>query len=182
MPTPVEIVDYNPSWPACFIEARHRLAALLGDEMVLSIDHVGSTSVPDLAAKPLIDIDVTLRSPHDIPSASVRLTAAGYEPRGSRHGDGVWAFLLRGRPGQRVYLCAPDNETHRKRILFRDTLRADADLTAAYEGLKRQLAAQFPLDGDGYTSAKGEFIRGALKAAASAETSVLKPTPPGGSG
>ncbi|WP_105401979.1 MULTISPECIES: GrpB family protein [Neorhizobium] len=161
MPTPVEIVDYDPSWPACFAEAAHGLAALLGD-MVVSIDHVGSTSVPGLAAKPLIDIDVTLRSTTDIPASSTLLHSLGYEPRGSRHGDGVWAFLLRGEPGQRVYLCPPDNETHRKRMLFRDRLRADADLAAAYERLKRDLALEFPLDGDGYTSAKSEFIRAAM--------------------
>ena len=173
MPTPVEIVDYDPSWPTCFMQAAHALAALLGDDMVLSIDHVGSTSVSDLAAKPFIDVDVTLRSPCDIPSASNRLAAAGYEPRGSRHGDGVWAFLLRGQPGQRVYLCPPNNETHWKRMLFRDRLRADATLAAAYEDLKRRLAAEFPPDGDRYTSAKGEFIRSIIGTAASAGASLL---------
>jgi GrpB-like predicted nucleotidyltransferase (UPF0157 family) len=181
MPTPVEIVDYDPCWPAYFMQAKYGLAALLGD-MVLSIDHVGSTSAPKLAAKSLIDIDVTLRSPCDIPSASDCLAAAGYVPRGSMHGDGVWAFLLPGQPGQRTHLCPPDNETHRKRMLFRDRLRVDADLAAAYEGLKRRLAAQFPFDGDGYTSAKGEFIRGAIEAAASAGTSVLKFPPPESTG
>jgi GrpB-like predicted nucleotidyltransferase (UPF0157 family) len=165
MPTLVEITGYDPSWPAHFIEAARRLATLLGDAG-LCIDHVGSTSVPGLAAKPVIDIDVTLRSPSDIPSASDRLVAAGYEPRGSRYGDGVWAFLLPGKPGQRVYLCPPDSDTHRKRMIFRDRLRSDATLAAAYETLKRQLAAAFPLDGDGYTAAKGEFIRNAIDAQA----------------
>ncbi|CDZ57353.1 GrpB family protein [Neorhizobium galegae] len=173
MPTPVEIVDYDPSWPACFAEAALRLAALLGD-LVVSIDHVGSTAVPGLAAKPLIDIDATLRSAADMPAASGHLHSWGYEPRGSRHGDGVWAFLLRGEPGQRAYLCPPDNETHRKRMLFRDRLRANADLAVQYEGLKYKLALEFRLDGDSYTSAKSEFIRAAIGTAASVEALVLK--------
>ena len=157
MPKRVEIVDYDPSWPEHFKEASRRLAALLGRDTI-GFHHVGSTAVPGLAAKPLIDIDIIMDSVEDIPTASQRLVSAGYDPRGSRHRDGVFAFLLEGTPGERVYLCPPESETHWKRVIFRDRLRADNALAARYMDLKRKLAAEFPLDGDAYTAAKSGFI------------------------
>jgi GrpB-like predicted nucleotidyltransferase (UPF0157 family) len=163
MPTRVEIFEYDRSWPEHFERASRRIAALLGLD-IGHIHHVGSTSILGLAAKPLIDIDVLMASAADIPAAADRLVPAGYEARGSRHGDGVLAFLRRGNPGERVYLCPPDSDTHEQRITFRDRLRSDPALAAGYEALKRALAAKFPLDGDAYTAAKGTFIKQALTA------------------
>ncbi|MNL57617.1 hypothetical protein D3C87_1811930 [compost metagenome] len=87
------------------------------------------------------------------------LEEVGYEPRGSRYGDGVWAFLRRDTlPHQRLYLCPPDNLTHYHRILFRDRLRANINLASRYQVLKLQLAQQHEYNGDAYTRAKTEFI------------------------
>lgn len=158
MMTLVEIVPYDQNWPRHFSTISSELRQLLGTRVV-AIDHIGSTSVPGLPAKPLIDIDVTLNGLADIPTASTSLIEAGYNPRGNRYGDDVWAFLHSGStPKQRVYLCPPDNETHRCRLAFRDYLRNHGDVAEAYAHLKERLARQFPYDGDRYTAEKSGFI------------------------
>ncbi|TAU57450.1 GrpB family protein [Rhizobium ruizarguesonis] len=167
MATLVEILPYDPSWPRHFSTISSELRQLLGNTVV-AIDHIGSTSVPGLSAKPLIDIDVTVNGLADIPAASATMIEAGYDPRGNRYGDDVWAFLQSGStPKQRVYLCPPDNETHRRRLVFRDYLRNHDDMTAAYARLKERLAKQFPYDGDRYTAEKSGFINDVIERARS---------------
>lgn len=159
MPTQVEIVSYDQGWPRLFEEAEARLKELLGGSVV-AVDHIGSTAIPNMAAKPIIDIDVTLTGLADVPPASRRLIEAGYEERGNRYNDDVWAFLLRGAtPQLRVYLCPPQNRTHERRLAFRDYLRHHPAAAEAYAILKRQLAARFAEDGDRYTAEKSWFIQ-----------------------
>lgn len=159
MPTPVEIVAYDANWPQLFRDAEARLRKLLGAG-VLAVDHVGSPAIPSMPAKPIIDIDVTLSSLADIPDASRRLVEAGYEARGNRYNDDVWAFLLKGStPKLRVYLCPPRNRTHERRLAFRDYLRHHDEAAEAYAILKAQLAARFAYDGDRYTAEKSGFIQ-----------------------
>ena len=162
MPTPVVIADYDSAWPEHFTVIAASLRTLLGDA-VHAVDHVGSTAVPYLAAKPIIDVDVTLVGEQHMARACVRMAAAGYEARGNRYDDGMWAFLKKKTaPACRVYLCPPGNETHRRRLAFRDCLREDGALRDAYADLKRTLARRFPLDGDAYTAAKKAFIDAAI--------------------
>ena len=123
---PVEIVDYDPSWPGQFVAEHDALLALLGD-LVDGVHHIGSTSVPGLAAKPKIDMDVVLRA------------------------DG------RTR-GIRLNLCGPGNDAHGKRILFRDWLRTHPEDAAAYETLKRRLAAEANGDFAFYAGGKSRFV------------------------
>lgn len=163
MPTLVFLVDYDGTWPDQFTEVAACLRSLLG-AIVCDIDHVGSTAVPGLAAKPIIDIDVTLRGYEEIAPAAACMVAAGYEARGNRYNDDMWAFSRAAAPACRVYLCPPGNDTHRKRLIFRDRLRGDGDLCAAYAALKRALSRRFPLDGDSYTAAKRDFIEAAINA------------------
>lgn len=158
LPTLVEIVSYDPNWVSQFSMAKAALEGLLGDRVV-AVDHIGSTAVPGLAAKPVIDIDITLSSSTDIPSATTDLVNQGYENRGNRYDDGVWAFLLKTTSPQfRVYLCPPANRTHLDRLLFRDYLRQHQETAFRYAALKTQLAEQFPYDGDRYTSGKRQFV------------------------
>jgi len=78
-----------------------------------AVEHIGSTAVPGLAAKPIIDVDVVVSGIGDIPGANAALIDAGFDPRGNRYDDDVWAFLLkRPSPQIRVYLCPPSNQTH----------------------------------------------------------------------
>lgn len=157
MASRVNIVEYDEGWPGRFLEAQQKLEGILSIPLA-SIHHVGSTAVHGLAAKPLIDIDICLKHADSMDTACAQLEDAGYQPRGARYGDGVFAFLMPGKQGYRVYLCPPDSETHKKRMVFRDRLRADTDLATEYAKLKQQLATQYRYDGDGYTRAKTEFI------------------------
>ena len=155
---PVELFPYDSGWPFAFERIRAGLAELLRPHVV-AIDHIGSTSVPGLAAKPLIDVDITLQGLEHISPATGILLAQNYEARGNRYNDDVWAFMLRhGTPPQRIYLLPPQNETHRKRTIFRDHLRAHPETAAAYAALKQDLAAKFRDDGDRYTASKAEFV------------------------
>lgn len=166
MATPVEIVGYDSDWPTQYDAIATQLREQLGSS-VASIDHIGSTSIPGMPAKPMIDIDVTLRSPSDIPTARSLLTSIGYESRGNRYDDDVWAFLWKSVGlGRRVYLCPPDNETHGRRIAFRNALRGDQSIAMQYAQLKYRLSAEFANDGDGYTAAKSNFITMVLERSA----------------
>jgi len=158
MPTLVELSAFDPNWTNDFSAAEVLLRATLG-KYVVSVDHIGSTAVPGLAAKPIIDIDITLSSLDDVPDASAELIKLGFEPRGNRYDDDVWAFLWKRRmPQIRVYLCPRSNQTHERRMLFRDYLRQHEEVATEYAVLKRRLADQFPYDGDRYTSEKSAFI------------------------
>jgi GrpB-like predicted nucleotidyltransferase (UPF0157 family) len=165
MPTLVELVPYDPNWRSDFSAAEVLLRTVLRD-LVMAVDHIGSTAVPGLPSKPIIDVDVTLSGPDVVPDASAALIEAGFEPRGNRYDDDVWAFLLKcPAPQVRVYLCPPANKTHERRMLFRDYLREHDDVASAYLALKGRLAKQFPYDGDQYTSEKSSFISNVVRAA-----------------
>ncbi|WP_406872311.1 GrpB family protein [Aminobacter sp. P9b] len=165
MPTLVELVPYDPNWAKHFSDAEAVLRATLGSSVV-AIDHVGSTAIPGIPAKPIIDIDVTLSSLSAIPRGSAGLVNAGYEPRGNRYDDEVWAFLLKSSaPQLRVYLCPEGNRTHERRLVFREYLRHHDDAAKEYSFLKRRLAAQFSYDGDRYTSEKSQFVQGIVEIA-----------------
>ena len=158
MSPPVEIVSYDPNWPRLYASAEVALRAAIGSKVV-TVDHVGSTAIPGMSAKPVIDIDITLCDLADVDEASARLIDAGYEPRGNRYGDEVWAFMMRTTtPNYRVYLCPPKNETHLRRLLFRDYLRHHTEAAEAYLVLKTKLALQYAHDGDLYTSEKRQFV------------------------
>lgn len=159
MPTLVEIAPYDPNWPRDFSSAETVLRLILGASVV-AVDHVGSTAIPGMPAKPIIDIDITLSSLAAVPSTSGKLIDASYEPRGNRYDDDVWAFILKSSaPTLRVYLCPPQNRTHERRVMFRDYLRNHGEAAEAYSTLKKQLAARFPYDGDRYTAEKSMFVQ-----------------------
>lgn len=154
----VEIVPYDSNWPRVYANVEGALRAILGSKVV-AVDHVGSTAIPGMSAKPVIDIDITLSGLADVDEARTRLMDAGYESRGNRYDDDVWAFMMKTTtPNYRVYLCPPKNETHLRRLLFRDYLRKHNEAAEAYSLLKTKLASQYAYDGDRYTSEKREFV------------------------
>ena len=157
------IKDYDPSWPVLFAALRAKLAATLGD-LAASIEHVGSTAVPGLAAKPILDIDVLLRSAEDLPLAIERLAPLGYRHQGDLGIAGREAFVTPPRiPPHHLYVCRPDSPAFRRHILFRDYLRTHSADAQAYACLKRRLAAQFPDDRVAYTEAKSGFVTAILR-------------------
>jgi GrpB-like predicted nucleotidyltransferase (UPF0157 family) len=141
-----------------FATERDRFLVLLGD-LVNDIHHIGSTSVPGLAAKPKIDMDVVLRTDGLIPEAIARVQATdGWDYHGDPYGDGRWTFTRGRSQGTRLYLCGPANGAHRKRVLFRDWLRGHPEDAAVYEKLKRRLAAEAEGDFALYTEGKSAFV------------------------
>lgn len=157
MPDPIVVVDYHPEWPAVSAWLRDRAgAALVGLEH--RIEHIGSTSVPGLAAKPVVDL-VVIVSRADVSEAIARLVSIGYEHRGSLGVEGRDAFkALTDDPPHHLYLSPIDSEELRAQLTFRDRLRADPDLAGRYAMLKRSLAVRFRNDRMGYTDAKTEFV------------------------
>jgi GrpB-like predicted nucleotidyltransferase (UPF0157 family) len=152
----IVIVDYDPTWPGRFEAERDRIAAALG-ERALRIEHVGSTSVPDLAAKPIIDIAVEVE-PVDDPTDRTALESAGYQLRVNEPGHRLFRT-----PERDVHLHLwPPGEELERHLRFRDRLRADAADREAYETLKRDLARRDWDDMNAYADAKGELIEAIL--------------------
>ncbi|MDR9775752.1 GrpB family protein [Rhizobium hidalgonense] len=153
----IKVVDYDPSWLRLFAEISAELWTLLGD-LVLSIDHIGSTSVPGLAAKPKIDLDIVTISDDVLPTAIDAVRSADFVFHGDR-GVKRWAFTRDHQVyGFKLYLCGPDNHAHRERILFRDYLRNHPARAQAYAELKRRLAVEAGGDWDFYTGGKTGFV------------------------
>jgi len=158
----VVIQDYDPGWPQIFEMLRSRIAVVLNG-LADSIEHVGSTAVPGLAAKPVIDIDVLLRSASDLPLVIRRLVDLGYEYRGDLGVIGREAFRAKLDDfSHHLYVCPPDSREYRRHIAFRNHLRAHADDANTYASLKRKLAIQFGTDREGYNQAKSKFVEDIL--------------------
>jgi GrpB-like predicted nucleotidyltransferase (UPF0157 family) len=158
MPNPVIVVDYDSNWPRFFETLRQRIAEGLGDAAA-AIEHVGSTAVPGLAAKPIIDIDVLLASEALLPLAIERLARLGYVHQGDLGIPEREAFLaLANNPPHHLYVCPPTSAEFRRHIAFRDYLRAHPGDAKAYGDLKIALAARFLEDRAAYIAGKDEFV------------------------
>jgi GrpB-like predicted nucleotidyltransferase (UPF0157 family) len=158
MANPVIVLDYDPNWPGLFQRLRKRIADALGD-MAAAIEHVGSTAVPDLAAKSIIDIDVLLASETILAGAIERLASLGYVHRGNLGIAEREAFLAPANdPPHQLYVCPPRSAEFRRHIAFRDYLRAHPKDAKIYGDLKITLAERFREDRSAYNIAKGEFV------------------------
>jgi GrpB-like predicted nucleotidyltransferase (UPF0157 family) len=167
---PIRLVPHDPSWPGKFEAERELLEEAIGPWIVGGIHHIGSTAVPGLEAKPVIDIMVGVRGLEE--------SQACFEPL-ARLGYVHFPYL----PEERHWFCKPDPaaRTHhlhlvpagsrrfRDHLAFRDRLRADPELARRYAGLKRELAARFEHDREAYTSGKDDFVRRALAEAPGGE-------------
>lgn len=165
MTEPVIIEDYDPRWPQRFETLRARVSAVLGT-LAAAIEHVGSTAVPGLASKPIIDIDVLLQSQTDLQSAIERLAAMGYAYEGDLGIAGREAFRAPASEFRHhLYVCQPNSPAYQQHLAFRDYLRTHPEDACAYESLKRSLAERFGSDRDAYTQGKTEFIEAILRRA-----------------
>ncbi len=169
MPDPVIIVEYDPRWPLLFEKIRATVAAALGD-LVVTVEHVGSTAVPGLAAKPIIDLDVVIPSMADMPAAIARLATLGYVHQGDLGITGREAFRAPDRePNHHLYACPVNSEELRRHRAFRDYLLAHPDEARAYGALKKTCALRFSDDRSAYVEAKGPFVAEILRRALSIE-------------
>jgi GrpB-like predicted nucleotidyltransferase (UPF0157 family) len=158
MANPVIVLDYDPNWPGLFQSLRKRIAEALGN-LAAAIEHVGSTAVPDLAAKPVIDIDVLLASATMLPAAIERLASLGYVHEGNLGIPEREAFLAPANdPPHHLYVCPPGSSEFRRHVAFRDYLRAHPKDAKLYGNLKTALAERFREDRSAYIAAKREFV------------------------
>ena len=156
----VVVTPYGPHWPASFEMLRKRVAPVLG-ELAVRIEHVGSTSVPGLAAKPVIDLDVLLRTAAELPEAIHRLEAIGYEHEGDKGIVGRHAFRARDPDDipHHLYVCVPECAEFARHVALRDYLRSHPDDARRYGELKTQLAARHPEDVNAYMAGKDALVR-----------------------
>jgi GrpB-like predicted nucleotidyltransferase (UPF0157 family) len=157
----IEIVDYDPAWVAWFDELRAFVWPAVAD-LAVRIDHVGSTSVPGLAAKPIIDMDVVLQGEEDAAPAIERLRSIGYRWIGELGIAGRQAFapesVVPELPPHNLYVVVEDNRAHLDHWLLRDLLREDGEARRRYGELKRRNAELARGDIDAYTEAKAALV------------------------
>ncbi len=159
----IEVVSYDPDWPKEFERIRNRLLPLLKGDCI-GIEHVGSTSVPGLAAKPIIDIDVLISSRLLFPSVRDALHEAGYAHRGNLEIPGREAFFAPANAyPHHLYVCSVDAPGLHDHMVLRDMLRARPDLRERYAAAKRVAAARHPYDIEAYLDAKGGVIAEIMK-------------------
>lgn len=168
MSEPIVLVPPDPRWKDRFHELEKQLCAALGP-LAQRVEHVGSTAVPGLWAKPIVDVDVVIAQDADLVRVARCLARLGYEQVGNQGIEGREAFRLREEPRQgkdhHLYVCRANAEELRRHLVFRDHLIANPHRAAAYSELKRALARRFRDDREAYTSAKSAFITQALEEA-----------------
>jgi len=164
----IVIVEYDPVWPQMFTEQAHRLHTVLSPWLMRPVEHIGSTSIPGLPAKPIIDMLALIDDYDGFADALPRAESIGWKAA-PEPGD---------REGRQRSLCFPSVELRshhlhvvearsghwKEWLMFRDHLRAHPDLAAQYARLKTGLAAEDDTDRPRYRSAKAPFIRSVLAA------------------
>lgn len=154
------VVDYNSGWPEAFKNEAAQIQHILGDNL-LQVFHIGSTSVPGLQAKPVIDIMPVVRSLARVDACTSAFEGIGYEVMGEF-----------GMPGRRYMRKGGDNRTHQvhifqydntadiiRHLAFRDYLRCHPDIRSEYGKLKSELARQYPSDIGAYGDGKEDFVK-----------------------
>lgn len=161
----IVVVDHDANWANTFAQLRSNIWAAVAD-VASSVEHVGGTAVPGLAAKPIIDVTVVVPSAAHAPLAISRLAGIGYVHQGNLAIEGRDAFQAPpSLPRHHLYVCPSNSLALRNHLVVRDYLRAHPDVAQQYSGLKRRLASQYPEDVDAYTSGKTDVILWILKAA-----------------
>ena len=170
MSAPILLTEYDPAWPEQFARERERIWQAVGPHL-LAIEHIGSTAVPGLAAKPVIDILAAIRSLEEAPTCIAPLAALGYtyvpEYEAELPERRYFHHLAGGQHLHHLHMAQSDSRFWRVQLLFRDYLRAHPETAQAYTALKRRLAEQYRDDRAAYTEAKTEFILGVLALAES---------------
>ena len=168
------VVDYDPSWPEVFETLRRPIWGAVRD-VALSVEHVGSTAVPGLAAKPVVDMDVIVASRDKVFTAVARLAGLGYVHAGNLGIEDREAFRNpEGLPPHHLYVCLQGSAALANHLAVRDFLRGNPTAAADYGRLKKQLAAQFPTDIDSYIAGKTAYLLEVLRGAGLPEPLLQK--------
>jgi GrpB-like predicted nucleotidyltransferase (UPF0157 family) len=162
----VELHEYDPSWPAAYAAERERLSSLLPG-LFIDLEHIGSTAVPGLPAKPIIDILASVKSIAIAESVAELICLSGYTTSAEFNetlNDRKW--FMRWANGHRthhLHVVVHDSKAWHERLRFRNALRSKPELAAQYAALKAQLAERHTTDREAYTDAKAEFVRSVSK-------------------
>lgn len=162
----VTVLPYDPAWKAAFRSIKEENEGALGD-LILGIEHVGSTSVEGLSAKPCIDLDVVIRDYSVFAEVVARLAAVGYIHEGDLGIPDREAFRYSDKPhlmNHHLYVCPEYSEELRRHITFRDYLRSHPDAARDYGAVKEAGAKLYPADIDGYIRHKSACIAQIYKA------------------
>jgi GrpB-like predicted nucleotidyltransferase (UPF0157 family) len=164
----VRLHPYDASWPSAFATERQRLTSVLPG-VFLQIEHIGSTAVPGMAAKPIIDLLAGVESMSPAKSIAERVCASRYTTSAEFNEalvDRMW--FMRWAQGHRthhLHVVVQDGDVWREHLAFRDALRSSPPLVARYAALKNQLVARHRTEREAYTNAKAVFIRATLSGA-----------------
>lgn len=161
MPQHVTVVEYNNDWPAMFAAEADLIRRILGGNCV-AVHHIGSTSVPGLAAKPVIDIMPVVKNIEEVDGSASEFAKYGYEYLGE-FGIPGRRYLRKGgdeRTHQVHIFAETDTQNIKRHLAFRDYMRTYQAEREAYAGLKKMLAERFPYDIDAYCDGKDAFIKG----------------------
>ncbi len=154
------VQPYDEMWKQDFISISNEIRDALG-ELALRIEHVGSTSVPGLSAKPVIDIDVVIRDHSVLDEVVSRLAKIGYQHEGNLGIAGREAFGYEGKEHLKehhLYVCPEDSPELKRHIAFRDYLRSHPDAAQEYSRIKEEAASFYPYDIDQYIGHKSPVI------------------------
>jgi len=156
----IEVVRYDPQWPERFQKEAEELLEVFGSN-IEAIHHIGSTAVPGIKAKPIIDVLVVVRDLERVGRRDEEMRARGYIAKGS-FGIPGRRFFIKGTETERTHHVHVFGQRHpaiRRHLAFRDYLRVHSDRARAYSRLKAKLAREFPHDIEGYMAGKDAFIR-----------------------
>ena len=158
---PIELVAYDPAWPRAFYEERDRLLALFPTKL-LAIEHIGSTAVPGMPAKPIVDILAGVESMSVADALFAPILASGYTTSRTFNemlSDRRWFMrVIGGRRSHHLHIVRFEGPVWRRHMLFRDCLRARPTVAEDYARLKADLALQHRHDREAYTEAKSAFV------------------------
>ena len=160
MPQHITVTEYNPLWPQLFAREAELIRGILGDNC-LAVYHIGSTAVPGLAAKPILDIMPVVKSLADVDRTAEAFAAVGYEYLGEFGMTGR-RYLRKGgdeRTHQIHIFAEGDRDNIERHLAVRDYLRVCPEERTAYAELKKRLAEAHPYDIDGYCDGKEAFVR-----------------------
>ncbi len=156
----VEVVPHSPGWADEFRAEAERLRATLGDEIV-AVHHVGSTAIPGIKAKPIIDILLEVREVEGLDEANSEMAELGYEARGEFGIPGRRFFVkhTEGRRTHHIHAFTTGDPELERHLAFRDFMVGHPEHADAYGRLKEDLAKRFPTDIEGYMDGKDAFIK-----------------------
>lgn len=160
----VKLVPFSPEWKNLFEEEKQALFSTLAG-CLLEVEHIGSTAIPNMPAKPIIDIAATVKNEGDIEKCIKPLTDTGYEYKGE-YGLPGRHFFIKGKPStHHLHVVVSGSHHWELWLLFRDYLIQHKHPAHEYSVVKQALAKKYARDRDSYTKNKGDFIVAVLKQA-----------------